>query len=354
MNLEEINAQLKPGGIYLEARGKKHLIRLICIIPTKEDGTRKQHKLSLGLSAIIPYQLKEAHRLALVALSLKTNGWDWDKWNMALGKEVQHKSDLQAGIDHYCQHRKATGVSDAQLKKENTDVFKKLLAIADTPSLKLFQGFIGQYPKNSAQRKLVYECCKRLCEANKWNFDLSPYKSTYGQHSVKPRVLPGDDRLREIEAAFTGHKEWRWALRMILCYGLRPHEVHFSSVNPEFPHECKVTRGKTGARTVYPYPIEWVIEWELWNADRSTIPLDRAYRAIGKYTSNRLAEGGAPKPYTFRHCYSLRGHIKYNRPARIMAALMGHSTATWLNVYSKWLSADMLKESYMESITSKD
>jgi integrase len=351
LTLEEINNQLRPGGIRLEPRGKAQLIRLIAVLPSKEQWEESyQQKISLGLSAEIPYQLKEAHRIAIALLSLKTTGWDWTEANYILGRETEKKSDLRAGIDSYREHRLASGIKPDQVLREYKNTLVKLIDISDTPSLKLFQTFIGQYPKNSSSRKFAYETCKRLCEFNQWDYDLRPYKSTYGQHQVKRRELPGDEDLINVEANFTGSQEWRWVLRVILCYGLRNHEAHFCSVSPDYPYPCSVTRGKTGARVVYPYPLEWVEEWKLWDRSVPNINLDRTFRAIGQITTESLKNGGAPKPYTFRHCYSIRGHVTYNQPPRIMAGLMGHSIATWINVYSKWLPDDMLKNSYLESL----
>jgi integrase len=351
LTLEEINNQLRPGGIRLETRGKSQMIRLIAVLPSKEQGAEPyQQKISLGLSAEIPYQLKEAHRIAIALLALKTTGWDWKESDRILGKKTEEKSDLRAGIDRYQAHRLASGIKPDQVLREYKNVLSKLIDISETPSLKLFQNFIGQYPKDSSIRKFAYETCKRLCEFNKWDYDLSPYKSNYGQHQVKKRELPGDAEIRDLEANFTGSQEWRWVLRVILCYGLRNHEAHFCSVSANYPYPCSVTRGKTGARVVYPYPLEWVEEWKLWDRFAPDINLDRPFRAIGQTTTAGLRNGGTLKPYTFRHCYSIRGHVIYNQPPRIMAGLMGHSVATWINVYSKWLPNDMIKNSYLESL----
>lgn len=353
MDLTQINNQLKPGGMRLEPRGKKQLLRIISVLPSKDhEHIRIQQKISLNLSAGIPYQLKEAHRIALQLLALKTDKWDWNKAYIIIGSENKgEKTDLELAIGSYIDHRRAMGISEPMIEREYKNILSKLIAISDRPSLKLFQEFIGQYPKDSSTRKNAYECCKRLCDYHEWSYKLKDYRSTYNQSMVKARILPTLEEILENDRNFTGGDEWRWIYRVIVCYGLRPHEAHFATVSPKQPYECFVERGKTGSRTVYPYPPTLVTKWQLWNRPKKpSIDLDRTFAKIGQITTESLKRSGIHQPYNYRHAYSLRGHIEYKQPARIMAELLGHSVETWLKVYSKWLSDDMLLDSYMKSI----
>jgi integrase len=148
----------------------------------------------------------------------------------------------------------------------------------------------------------------------------------------------------------------QWIFGMMATYGLRDHEVMFSKIDPEPPHVCYVSRGKTGDREAYPLHPEWVRKFDLLNEKKPTFQTEgRTNKQVGNTISRKLRltlgkEKNHHKPYDVRHAYALRGEISYGFGTRVMAAMLGHSEKVHIETYKRWLSRNSVREKYLEQV----
>lgn len=354
-SLESINAKLKGSGITLERRGNK--LSLVSTLPARDGGGNKRQRIALGLSDRTPLELEQAEGLAFELLAQKTKGtFSWDKWGKRGSPEPKEKT-IGEWMEEYKRHRLIQGASLDQWDREWE--FLKRLPADKVPSKKIFVALLEPSAGHPATRKEYVSKFSRFIRFIGADIDLLPYKIPYNLSKIKPRDLPSDRQILEMQAHIVDPArgriqyqayQWQYVYRLIAAYGLRPHEVFFCEVSSTPPYACTVFRGKTGKRIVYPYPPEWAQQWRLWESNLPSVNFDRPHRKIGQSVADSLSRYGIKTPYNLRHAYSLRGHIKYKLPDRAIAGLLGHSVSVWQKVYSRWLKDSDLLDAYLESI----
>ena len=165
-------------------------------------------------------------------------------------------------------------------------------------------------------------------------------------------------------------KMWADAVRLVSEYGLRPVELDYLSVKKDrktgeeyffCSYEKRAGGGTTEARVLHPLPLVddqgEVQQWNLlarWKAKDIKIPtLDdpnafKQYLNRNKYWKSLKAELEANnenlRPYSLRHSYSLRGHLR-SIDAGSMADAMGHSYECHCREYS-WASKKTTKSAF--------
>lgn len=352
LTLQGIQEKLKGTGVNLSQRGNK--LYLVAVLPDANGGKDKQQRISLGISPNTQQELRRAEAEAYRLISERLSGFNWESWR----NQKTSVDTIYQGIEKYREVRKAT-VSEKRINDEYKHTLRKLPG-DKFPTYKNLTELLATTPRNSAIRLRHYQTIARLIKINDWDIDISQYKSAYGNAKVKKRILPGAQEIIEKSKRFLlpehcrkrKQKEYQWIYRMIATYGLRPHETMFATVSKEYPHECKITEGKTGERTVYPYPPEWAIKWQLWEKYTPKFKT-KDHVEIGERIGEALRKYDIDNIYNERHAYSLRAHLQYNLPPRAVAKLMGHSVEVWLKTYSRWLEDAQTLELYMRSLDNK-
>lgn len=205
---------------------------------------------------------------------------------------------------------------------------------------------------------LRWACDEELVPANRWLPPLSLKRFVgEGLPSSDVSVPLTDDQilglLQGLPADAAGQR-WRYALRLIAAYGLRPVEVLHLQLRSDWQIWCTYQK-RSGGGTTKPRQLralhpEWEQEWELLQrlaAGESLPPFgggvaDAARRYLVRHEAWRpLAQVGCTA-YGFRHGYALRAHQSYNLSPRVAAALMGHSVETHQRVYGSWTDKDTI------------
>jgi integrase len=196
---------------------------------------------------------------------------------------------------------------------------------------------------DSRQRKRYVNALKNLGEFAELNCDLlNDLSGSYSSSKTVERNIPSD--LEIVEAALLiSNPQWLWAFRMMAAYGLRPHEIFHVDFS-QFPI-LKVTRGKTGARTVYPFHPEWTEEWNLHEIQMPECT-GATNRDLGSRVTKAFDRYHIPfSPYDLRHAYAVRT-IRYGLDISLAAAYMGHSVKVHSDIYRKWITEETHKEAH--------
>jgi len=180
-------------------------------------------------------------------------------------------------------------------------------------------------------------------------------------YQPKERVLPNDldieDAWNKIKAEgkacekkYIGNAEsWGWIFAVIATYGLRPHEVlaidyQKSFLPPYFPIYIneKITGGtKTGSRTVYPLPLQWVYFFDIANPKKKYLDGSRKIllakiRTLADRFGERLKNKGIKfNAYDLRHRYAIRGR-EFGFDSDVLAKWMGHTLNEQIQTYQKY------------------
>jgi integrase len=334
LSVEVINTELSDKPVRLALRGGK--LSLVATLPSKSGGGRKQQRIALGLGSS-QLELEEARAKAYELFTqIVRDTFTWDFWNKRVGGDDELTKDT---IERFYQSLRSRGMKEERIYAYSLTL-KKLpqdtpLAASEIIKLALI------YPPNSAARRQGCSFLEGLATFAGVQVDLSPYKGNYSSAKVKARDLPSDEEIEEIWASIASlnnrPKEAatvRWMFGMMATYGLRDHEVVFCTVDPEPPHVCRVARGKTGDREVYPLHPEWVQKFDLLNEKRPTFQTEgRSNQRLGDSVSRKMRMTLVKldkyhRPYEMRHAYALRGELSYGFGTRVMAAMLGHSKLT--------------------------
>ena len=148
-------------------------------------------------------------------------------------------------------------------------------------------------------------------------------------------------------------KEYIYAIQLMSCYGLRPHEIEF--VQLDEIGRVVIEAGKTGERELYGLHPQWERDWDLIEKIKNNHPIPpttsdnygekiRKYLGQQKYwvelKKKRDTEKATLRTYSFRNSWAWRCHTdpKYANKisTRLAASLMGHSHKTHLDYYGNW------------------
>lgn len=350
---EAINQRLKPTGIYLEVRGNKLSLR--ATLPVKNGTGRKQARIPLNLSALVPLDLEQAEARAWELAAQKAQDkFRWEDWSQQVKLEQMNARDW---VEKYRLSRSSQGVDDDSWKYYYWTTYKKLFLEEPLTEVNILGAVLRSQP-NSQTRK--YDCM-RLNQLAKFAgvvVDLNEYRGNYSHKKTKPRQLPTDEEIVKVRESFSlkqrvEARRWQNAYSLMACYGVRPCEVLSCEVDPNPPYACKVARGKTGQRTVMPLYPEWAVQWRLWD-----IELPQTVAVTNKARGKKVCEAmqryiGFPS-YNLRHAYAIRGSVKFKIPVRIMAEMMGHDPEVHLATYSRYLKDSEALEVYLAATQKQD
>jgi integrase len=341
--IEAVNDRLKAGkiGVAVCVRGDRLSLR--ATFPSKPGSgklTPHQQYLSLGIYAN-PAGLQRAEAEAKEIGGLLASGrFDWGRY-----LEADQKPSNTCGywVEKFKKEYFATNGNDPtkqQTWKRHYEACFKKLAMDENLTPEILIKTATATDANTWTRRTICQKLEQLAKFAEVEIDLKRYQGDYSSSKQIIRQLPTEEEIVMARNAIA-HPEWQWVFGVIACFGTRPHESLFSVVSPAYPHTCTIADGKTGSRIAFPLPLEWAIEWKLWETKTpSKVNLEgvthkdlgnRVYKALKRYGVNF-------KIYDLRHSYAIRAATKYRVPIAVAARWMGHSPNIFLNSYQRHIT----------------
>ncbi|NJM23329.1 MAG: site-specific integrase [Richelia sp. SM1_7_0] len=362
-------------------------IQLQATLPDKPGGTRIeswQQRISLNIPANLnglKTAEEEAYELArLIARSQF-------QWNDKYLRTKSTKLNLTVGdlIDGF--EEKYFNTHPRNRRSEHTFSYylqdvKKLFGSEfkiDYYAIKKCIESIESHPTKQRALKAIKALIKAYDIDIKMDISLGKY-----QHQ-KERNIPTDADIERSYQKFeeysnsrkpTGKKKylhtwklWRWVYGILATYGLRPREIFTNPdidwwLNPENKDNTwKVDKeNKTGARNVFPLYPEWVIKFDLKNAealemlkdllkDKQNFSQINAIRVCFSSWMRRV--GFEFDPYDLRHAWAIRAHL-LGVPVKAAADNLGHTAEVHTEIYQKWFSEDNRKKAINEALERKN
>jgi integrase len=341
-SIEAVNERLKAGkiGVKVEQRGDRLSLR--ATFPPKPGSNKEnwhQQYLSLGIYAN-PAGLQRAEAEAKIIGGMLARGeFDWSRY---LGEERDAQTCgywVEKFKEEYFAANGNDPTKQQTWKRHYEACFNKLPANVNlTPEI-LIATAIGT-PANTWTRRTMCQKLEQLAKFAGVTIDLKKYQGSYSSAKQIIRQLPSEEEIATMWDAIA-HPEWQWVFGAIACFGLRPHEAFFATVSCTSPHTCTIDDGKTGVRTAFPLPPEWVVEWKLWENNKpSRVNVEgvtwkdlgnRVYKALKRYNMNFPT-------YDLRHAWAVRAATKYKIPTAVAAQWMGHSPVVHLREYQRHIT----------------
>lgn len=356
LTLDILNREFEDKPVTIVRRGKK--LSLVATLPARDGSKRRQQRISLGLGET-QIELEEARARAYELFTQIVRGtFSWAYWDKVQGGEYEPTAEL---IERFHQESLSRGMSRDRWYAYSL-IFKRLpqdKPLTGTEIIKL----IKTYEPDSSARRQACTFLTALAKFAEIDVNLKPYHGNYGPAKVKARELPTDEEVEELWAEIPSLNRKKkeaasvqWLYGMMATYGLRDHETMFCTIDPEPPYVCRVMRGKTGDREVFPIPPEWVHKFDLLNEKRPAIVTEgRSHKQVGNAVSKKLRTTLSKSknyhhPYDYRHAYAIRGELLYGLGASVMAKMLGHSVKVHVETYKRWLSKHSVQKQYMKKV----
>lgn len=292
---------------------------------------------------------------------MNSGGFDWSQKKVAGNAPVivqggiiekfeqyclgnQTKSNYESAYKPYIQRLKAMFTSD-ELKEDY------LIKIASV---------VNSYGEKSRSRQMAKTCLELMGKMFiQESFTLKEFcpcgykgpSSKYDEQEVN-RALERNEILEAFQSI--PNAKWRFAFSLMAAYGLRNHEVFMCDFSelflPGIEDPCvRVSKeAKTGARSVFPFPREWLDLMDMRNPDNELPAVnteDQTRQGMGQQVKRQFARYLIPfKPYDLRHNYVVRIVTEYEIPSSVAAKMTGHSVATMNSTYHRVLSENRISE----------
>ena len=359
--IAKINQRLKVAklGLKVEKRGQKLNLRgTFPPRPSSQKLKPYQQRIPLSLPSSRS-GIRTIERKALtVAAQLIAGCFDWQDYIDAETTPQKVGAALPAQLDafetHFFQTRAAASRPSSirsTWQKAYLPYLRKLQKLTQQhPEIPLSEAIYAAVQSTKPNSRSRQVCCTAL-DAFASFLDLplpTPLKSfsgSYGNSKTQIRTLPTD---AEIIAAYDliPNPAWRFVYGIMATYGLRNHEVFFSdysmlaSGDPEAAIEV-LESTKTGSHDVWPFPPEWVDQFELRRVDLPKLNTDltqTTLQLVGQQVSLQFKRYGIPfAPYDLRHAWAVRTILK-GLPDTVSARMMGHSVAIHNRTYHRWIT----------------
>ena len=314
-------------------------------LPPKPDSKRVtpyQQKIAARLPASEQGVKRAEAEAKLLGAALVADTFDWNDYQVRKKKSSLTVKDWTKKFedDYRGQHR----VADRSWENSWAKVFDGLPQDERLDELILVEQCLSK-PENSQIRRRTCRKLQALANFAGIEVDLLKYQGHYSATRTKKRDLPDDIQIAECINNIP-NPGWRWVYGAMAALGLRPHEAFFCHWTDE---GLQVTKGKTGPRLVFQafYP-EWVEQWNLKEIILPKISADTAYEKgrLGRKIRNQLRkEYNLPfLPYDLRHAYAIRATVLFGVPGTVSAQLMGHSPEMHHQVYHRWITLSMGKQ----------
>ncbi|MEQ8753262.1 MAG: hypothetical protein RID09_07055 [Coleofasciculus sp. G1-WW12-02] len=346
MNLE-INKQLKSLNIGVAIRQKGRRLYLRATLPAKPGSDRPPHQqeISLGVYANadgLDFAKQEAFK---IGAAIATKSFSWDTYlRLQPQFPISVKKWVERFENDYFNRRQRTPKSETTWDKDYRLTFAKLPQ--DEPlTIENCLRLIGKTQPNSRARQRYVMALGSLCRFAGYEANFNGL-SKYSPKELKPRDLP-DDRLIIKCRDLIKDPTWQWVYGVLATYGLRPHEVFLIDIEGviKMNPNVWVTDGKTGSRTVYPFPAEWWEKWELYYVQMPSLT-GKNNSAYGAKILKQFKKYKIPfNPYDLRHKWAIRT-LEMGLDVTLAAKQMGHSRQIHDKIYHRWIDQSIHEEAF--------
>ncbi|CAI8168878.1 MAG: Uncharacterised protein [Prochlorococcus marinus str. MIT 9215] len=331
----------------------------------------QQRRLSLGLSADQKNHLREADKQAKAVWSAIKQGEDPRK---AVTSKKQAEQQPRRALfvrdavedfeQTYFQERKRTPSTERSFKRLLTELNRLPPAVELSMELLVETARRRTEPDSRTRLEcvMVFKRLAKHCDLEQ-SAELDLLRGNYAAVGPKGRDIPGDEKLIEF-LRLVRPSCYGWCTCAMAVFGVRPGEVPSLVLAEDGFASCLTTKLKRAlptTRDVMALPNSWVVELNLHDVsipgnNRWTKPeeynSDVAQRFVNNWnqwwkrqpTHLKQARAILPKyqNYDLRHAWALRA-INRGISTNIAAKAMGHSEATHIKHYERWLNKDELR-----------
>lgn len=347
--LSQLNAQLKTLDIGVRIRQKGNKLYLRATLPPKPGSqqiTHYQQEIGLGIPvSLAGFRLAKAEALS-IWLALESGEFDWQPYLKRRAVKLKLTADWVKEFERdYFDRRERTPKSETTYDKDYRLTFNRL-----NPDIPLTAEGILELVKNtkpdSKTRKRYCMALGALARFAGVEVDLKRFKGNYSLTKAKRRELPEDSLIEAVRERIT-NPPWQWVYGMLAVYGLRPHEVFHLDLERLAQGEkaLRVLEGKTGARIVYPFPLDWWNRWRLWEINAPPITAN-SNSHFGNRVNQYFRRSKIPfHAYDLRHCFAVRT-MWAGLNLTLAAQQLGHSVAIHTDLYHRWISEKTHQEAF--------
>lgn len=338
--ITQTNAELKAARCRLRIERRHDRLVLRGMFPPKPESDRAKpytQRLSIGLVYATPAGLRAARKQALlVSEQLNEGAFAWADWledKASTQTIARWIAEFEAG---YFERRGRNPKVETTWDKDYSIPFGRLPQ--DVPlSAEVLVSAIALTTPNTRARQRYCTAYSALAKFAGLEIDLSHLRGNYSPSAVNPRELPGDDLILEWDAKIPD-SQWQTFYRLMAAYGLRNHECWYVDLDRLATKEIALVKdGKTGWRSVVPYPVRW---WEMWFKGRSlSLPVLTVRRNAdyGRLSAQYFKRLRLPFTlYNLRHTHAARMATS-GVDGGTASRLQGHSSKVHESIYLKFM-----------------
>lgn len=333
IDLEKANQALDR--VKLRVKGNKLYLRAT-LPPKPGDGRKsKRYELSTG----IPYNAKGIEYALAKAKELEADlileRFSWYKY-LKEGATLASIEDWVRRFEiNYWQTHDRTINREDNYRSDWTRPFTFLPP--DEPlTEEVLRRVLLRFASDSRDRRRCYVAFNALANFAELEANLKDLRGNY-----KPKIqreIFTDGQIESIRNSIK-NPAWQWVFGICACYGLRPHEVFRLNCErlTDSPPILSVEQDtKTGLRSVFPLPGEWVEKWQLWAVKMPNVRVEgRSNTALGSRVSQEFYELNLGlTPYHLRTAYAVRA-CRLRIPDSVASQWMGHDITVHYRSYQR-------------------
>lgn len=345
-SVESINAQLKALkiGVQVWQRGDRLWLRAT-LPPKPGSGKVKpyQQGIALGIYANAS-GLKRARAEALTVGGLLALGqFSWEPY---LAPEETAPKLVRDWVREFEEDYWARGDRKAVTWDKEYRLTFARLDPEEALSGELILKVITSTKPDTRTRKRFCMALGQLAKFAGIELDVGRLSGSYsGSRTTNTRELPEDELIVEVRNGIT-NPAWQWVYGVLAVYGLRPHEAFNLDLKRLAAKDkvLSVLDGKTGARRVWPFPLSWWEEWELWDTKMPSVVAES--NSEYGYRVQQFFKRNVPfHAYDLRHAWAVRT-LRVGLDVTLASQQMGHSVAIHSDTYHRWISEKTHQEAF--------
>jgi integrase len=353
------NRALRDLGYRVSLDLHQGMVRLRATLPPKPpepaSGPWKQRRISTGLR--YPDQaskaFKQAEELgAAIERTLRTKeAFDWSPWESSRTAGQRSAIGTSGGITGveairqaevwWSQQRRRTESEADTWQVDYAAPLRPLLSIPDLQPNHLV-ALVSSKEVGSKTRLRTSRAAAMVARALGLSADIQQQIRDLGKGyspatDTEPRNVPSDEELLSfIDALPTG---WQWPVGICAVYGARPHEaLLYAEVMDN--KLLAISGGKTGARTSFALPPQWIERWDLTTKRLPVLDYQRSNKVVGSTMSRQFQALNAEfTPYDLRHAFAVRTIYSSKIGPSMAAKSMGHSLQVHNRIYHRWFDS---------------
>ena len=357
--LDRQNRALRDRGYKVSMDLHQGLVRIRATLPPKPSDPSgspwKQRRISTGLR--YPDQASEAVNQAEklgsdIERTLRTGEpFDWATWDQpsrGARRSPAGTHPVISGLDavrlteqRWIQKGKRSKSASTTWDVDYARPLRPLLKIPNLQPEHLIH-LVSATTHGTRTRRRASHAAATVATALGFTADIQKQLRELGQGyspttDTAPRDVPSDDEVMALIDRLP--TDWQWPVGICAVYGARPHEALLYAEVLE-NKLLAISDGKTGSRTSFGLPVEWITRWDLTTKRLPAIDFGRSNQVVGAAMSRHLLTIDAPfRPYDLRHAFAVRTIYNPKISPSIAAKSMGHSLQVHNRIYQKWFDA---------------